>query len=241
MKTYELLEARKNPELNPKISVNDEILRYNNAHRGERCYISFTALDKLGVNPSSLHGTPIGVYCYPLEYVIDRIGGTGVMKALPFAGSEKFANLFTVDGNVIDLDDITNSVLESYWKTLKKVMPSELLDELQELIDDSKHDAINRSPGGRFWYVVRACAMLIATDTNRQIAVVSTELFRKLGIDGIVDRNDAGIIHRNEPTQGVIFNPRVIKNVRRVMNKYSKDWMDARKEFGSSRKQETSV
>ena len=29
-------------------------------------YISFTAIDKIGINPRSTYDTPVGIYCYPL-------------------------------------------------------------------------------------------------------------------------------------------------------------------------------
>ena len=30
-------------------------------------YISFTAIDKIGINPRSTYSTPVGIYCYPLN------------------------------------------------------------------------------------------------------------------------------------------------------------------------------
>lgn len=33
-------------------------------------FVSFTELEKLGIAPKSGHGTPIGIYAYPVDYVI---------------------------------------------------------------------------------------------------------------------------------------------------------------------------
>lgn len=65
MKIQELSEARKNPELNPKVSINVKMANYAKANKGKKCYISFTVIDKLGVNPavskgSKQYNTPIG-------------------------------------------------------------------------------------------------------------------------------------------------------------------------------------
>ena len=50
MKVYQITEARRNPEQNPKVSINQEIDDYV-AEENEPAYVSFTTVDKLGINP----------------------------------------------------------------------------------------------------------------------------------------------------------------------------------------------
>jgi hypothetical protein len=74
MRYKELTEARRNPEQNPKISVNQAIKqRLQSGERGTpdnpKLFVSFTQLDKLGINPKSKYDTPLGIYAYPADYV----------------------------------------------------------------------------------------------------------------------------------------------------------------------------
>lgn len=78
-----LIEKRKNPTKNPKISVNDEISEILKRYSSDKiagitnCFVSFTELDKLGINPlarfKEMDETPIGIYAYPAQYVMDYI------------------------------------------------------------------------------------------------------------------------------------------------------------------------
>ena len=221
MKIHELLEARRNPELNPKISINDEIENYAKANKGKKCYISFTDLEKLGVNPKTEYDTPVGVYCYPLEYAISVMGKDYAASTLPFAGGAKFANMFTVAGNVVDLSSIKESDIQDLLNKLPLILPRSLAHIAYEFVSKSKSQASVKTAGGRYWYIVWACASMWSEQSNVRLAVIMTKIFRKLGIDGLIDRNGRGIIHGNEKTQGVIFNSTVIKNVKRIRNVYS--------------------
>jgi hypothetical protein len=54
-------------------------------------WVQFSNVAKLGVNPKSkFQGTPLGVYAYPLPYVIDREG------SVPFFGERKYMLVFEV-------------------------------------------------------------------------------------------------------------------------------------------------
>lgn len=75
MKILSLLEARSNSEQNKKINVNDAISEYYNQY-SEMAFLSFTKLEKLGVNPNSQFATPNGIYAYPLGYVVKKLHTT---------------------------------------------------------------------------------------------------------------------------------------------------------------------
>ena len=59
-----LFEARKFPTLNPKLSAYDQLKQYKD---DPSIYISFTEINKIGINPVSKWDTPLGIYCYPLK------------------------------------------------------------------------------------------------------------------------------------------------------------------------------
>ena len=54
-----LQEARRNPELNPKIPSVVNLEKYENR---KNVFVSFTQINKLGINPTSNYNTPIGIY-----------------------------------------------------------------------------------------------------------------------------------------------------------------------------------
>lgn len=99
-------EARKNPELNPKISAYDALLPYKD---DDNAFIHFTNLQKLGVNPMSDYGTPLGIYSYPLKqvwklYDLDKVKS---LKALPFGSDRTYIQLFKWNGKGKFIDDLS--------------------------------------------------------------------------------------------------------------------------------------
>ncbi len=76
-------EARKNPELNPKIGGYEAISKYLD----DDVYISFRNVNKLGINPSSSYGTPNGIYCYRLQsYKHKFANASSLDNVFPFFG-----------------------------------------------------------------------------------------------------------------------------------------------------------
>lgn len=237
-----LSEARKNPDLNPKTSINQEISDYVATGDPDSVYVSFTELEKLGINPSSMHNTPIGIYAYPVAYIQGMTSGGARMTRLPFAGDAPFANLFRAEGNFLFIsemsqstaDDLTNDVFD-VWKQISKHKDDKLADQRDKIISQSYTNAIVRHlPGGKFWYITKMIATLMAKKFKGSISVQWNKLFRLIGIDGVVD-NGGGIIHSNEPTQAVFFTTNVISDTKRVINKYSPEHIESSEYEGGRR------
>ncbi|MEI7488797.1 MAG: hypothetical protein WCJ72_15595, partial [Chryseobacterium sp.] len=53
----------------------------------ENLVVTFTKIDKVGINPTSGYDTPLGIYLYPLNYVIER------QLYMPFAGNKPYFNV----------------------------------------------------------------------------------------------------------------------------------------------------
>ena len=228
MKTYELLEARKNPELNPKISTN-AVLHAFVEKFGTTSFISFTSVDKLGINPRSDYDTPLGIYAYPGIYAAKLIGEHRPASALPFAGSAKFATLFTASNGIVDLGEFTEADYKKVIGDLKKAYPK---NSKQVVAADkwATDNAFVRTPGGRFWALTMQFASYIRGNST---PVTWNQVFRAIGINGCVDSKGQGIIHSNEPTQAVFFKkPGVIENEQRVFNKYAPERIKARIKTG---------
>lgn len=226
MKLHELVEARKNPEANPKISINQAVAQ---AKDQPNTFISFTEIDKLGINPKSKHETPIGIYAYPIKYVAQMLGDTKSGDALPFAGEQPFANIFRARGNIVDLGTVSLSEINHYLTKLTEYLET-IEPDLGGAVDQAKEAAFEeaqvQSNAGRFWYVTMSIAQIVAQLTGTKTVVAWNKIFRVLGIDGCVDSQGKGIIHENEPIQAVFFSIKSITNNQRVYNKYSPEHIE---------------
>lgn len=243
-----ILEARKQHKKNVKVSINSQIEEhYYKAplleHLIRNSFVSFTKLDKLGVNPSSRYKTPYGIYCYPSFYILNSTsenGGSSLsMNNLPFAGGQPYGNIFSIKGNILYIDKMTITEYNLYINKLRDIITTRYSDypELDKLLSR----AIDRAPsnadhstiiGGQFWYIMWSISNSIASETHKSKGpIIWNVLFRLLGIDAVIDKG-IGIIHSSEPTQAVVFNLRNITNITRVKNAYSPETMLQQKLLG---------
>jgi len=229
-----LLEKRSHADINPKVSVNkaigdafrDAVKTKSKIADVYNFFVSMTSVDKLGINPGSDYDTPLGIYAYPGQFVYKKAAaGDELTAALPFAGELAHANIFTAKGNIINIGEITEDEVAELYKKIADVYHEYAGNEfevdnreVQYFIKTAASKAkVSSLPGGRLWYVT----MRVATDLMDGSAPVAwNKLFRKIGVDGVVDMGK-GIIHTNEPTQAVFFSIKAIDNVKRVNNKYS--------------------
>lgn len=224
-----ILEKRRNPEINPKEDPWDTFQKYY-AKYGSNLFISFTDLEKLGVNIRSEYKTPLGIYSYPAEYV----HSLGSIRRVPFAGDAPYVNFFTAkqSSNIVNLHLLDKKTADEYIEKAKAWYLDRSLDMHATLSDaakaglksqiehvfaivekeaDAKYHTI---PGGKLWYYTWKLTKFAVGDnaTNWNI------LFRKyLGIDGVVDMG-CGFVHPNEPTQAVFFSKAAVTTLDRVRN-----------------------
>ena len=243
----ELFEARKHPELNIKRSINSYIA--SAAKTKDRIagttnrFVSFTAIDKLGINPGSSYDTPLGIYAYPIDYLAYEVKQSGTVKTIPFAGTEQFANFFRAKGNIINLVTMRESAAKGYYQRIVDYVERVGAD-VGRVRDAIKKAFINANVpevvGGQFWYVTMEAAEAIAERKGGSVPVVWNKLFREIGIDGVVDAGEdidgMGIIHENEPTQAVFFSTAAIGDVERVVNAYGPKEVGKAEAKGAERK-----
>jgi hypothetical protein len=106
-------EARKNPEMNPHIGAWDYVDKYKD---DEDVYISFTEIDKIGINPQSKYNTPVGIYTYPLKEFIENYCfnppwennkyNKTVGSYAPFAGNAKYVNFIRCKDKANFIEDM---------------------------------------------------------------------------------------------------------------------------------------
>lgn len=242
-----LMEARKNPELNPKISAYEALKPYS---EDENYFISFTAIDKLGINPQSRYDTPLAIYTYPLktiwkEYRVDSIKSVG--KAVPFAGNSPYVWLVKVKDNVNFVRDMyTDYTSKEYDKDIKTLNNHILSnqDEYKKLLKDANgnledigsiidiyfikwtKEAKERNAIMSMWNITRNLAYY---RQGKPAVQWSYLLHRVLGYGGFADVSGRGYIHPSEPIQACFFSTRSFDVVAEFLNKdYTKgeSWLD---------------
>lgn len=188
-------------------------------HTLDNVAVRMTEMPKLGINPTSSYSTPVGLCFYPADYYYDTI--TSSLK-LPFQHDAHYIQIFKYNTNKIlainefysnnEAQDILNKLsefndnfLDSYYN-------------INELWEESKTEAIqSHTIGGRLWYI-----MFVITRLEQNPALTWHKLLKKYldnPYDVILD-NGGGIIHKNEPVQGLILNPTVVKQLTQIEQHY---------------------
>jgi hypothetical protein len=220
-----ITEARRNPEQNPKedghLSAYKKIKQMiKGGIDSSTIGVSMTNLPKLGINPQSNYDTPIGIYFYPATYYLEEIGNslTGNAGGLPFQQNAPYIQIFTFDNSdTIDTNKFKKPQLVKSIERMShiaKKLDNELQAEFNIAIDVMREDAKVNSNAGMFWYLTLTLSNYMMNGSKllngNSIPVAWNKLIRKLGYTSIVDTN--GVVHENEPTQGVIFDPRIIQS-----------------------------
>ena len=162
----------------------------------ENLAVTFTRIDKVGLNPESKYDTPLGIYLYPIDYVIEK------KMMVPFAKDQPHINVceFTRPEKILHM---TSDVSNQDGMELLNVFPKEKVDKAWEYFNEL------RSNYSKLWTSTRVLANNKPIQWNINL--------RKCGIDGFVDYG-TGTIHPNEPTQCVVFAANALKLLHSIDN-----------------------
>jgi hypothetical protein len=145
---FNLMELRRNSQVNTKISAILELEKYAN---DPEVYVSFVSDvgvnshadagtkqsefkgdaakkqshnvrgSKIGINPRSDWDTPIGIYAYPIDYALDK------NLNVPFAGNKPYIYVFRSVGTMLNAETYSVSDLDADCKKIielcKKMVP----------------------------------------------------------------------------------------------------------------------
>ena len=232
MRFIDLHEARRNPHYNRRQFPLEELKVYAE----KDYYVSFTGdvgLDshltaamktnnitklknasgaKIGINPRSHYNTPLGVYFYPLDYVISYSEEHGRLSADFTGGNWKY--LWIVRLNYSDDEAFDcNHLSREHANEIENNLAEWASETGVDFPDYYKEDARVNTPAGRIWNLFR---LLSGNYTDKRktfkTPVLWNWLMRHEGFKLATDFGD-GIIHPNEATQVVVFDPRIIKPV----------------------------
>ena len=200
-------EARTNPEQNPKPESGfTELASVAKTISDPKNWaISMTTEPKLGINPQVgiSEDTPKGIYFYPLNYALSKIRNG---RQLPWGNDYPYIQLFQYDRSG-EMTKRTKVDINKLKKALSKYCPEEVI---QEVIDDPEFD------GTPYWFIYDCLSRLEQSDETN--IVRWNKVLRDLGFTSVYDDGDGWIAY-NEPTQGVILDPRIIKQHKTIINK----------------------
>lgn len=134
-----LLEARAHADINKPVSTYEQLLKYKD---NPNIHISFTEINKIGINPSSPYDTPLGIYCYPLQKVWQyyKIDAKKSLASLPFQSQTKYIQVLEWNGKGKFIKDLattyTDADLRNDIKAIKDLYPNKLFNDNIEDIDD---------------------------------------------------------------------------------------------------------
>lgn len=114
IKIKQIDERLYDPELGEGVSSTQIARKYLSKSDVKDYYISFTEINKIGINPQSKYETPLGIYAYPLIEFFDVYKPKDNYKLglfAPFAGESAYVNIIKVDQFMMGrfIDDISTT------------------------------------------------------------------------------------------------------------------------------------
>jgi hypothetical protein len=200
-------EARTNPGQNTKSAsgMAELVDVAKTINDPENWAISMTAEPKLGINPQVgiSEDTPKGIYFYPLNYAVSMARRK---VELPWGNNLPYIQLFQYDrsGEMTQQTQVDPARLK---QALSQYCSEEIM---QQAAEEDEYD------GTPYWYIYDCLSRLGKSDETN--VVRWNKVLRDLGFTSVFD-NGAGWIAHNEPTQGVVLDPRIIKQHKTINNK----------------------
>jgi hypothetical protein len=185
-------------------------------------HISFSNVEKLGINPQSEWTDPYAIYTYPVREILPQLE----QKMIPWAGTRPYVYLLKATGNIVELQDINEAEADlRIEKIISKFRPflmsKEGVDDPEEwfyTLLESWMRNYGSTGGEMLWNIPGRMASYIERNVSgRDIRMLWNSMYRSIGIDGVVDRGDS-IVSLNEPAQGVFFSTKAFRVIELLHN-----------------------
>lgn len=233
-----IISARRNPDLNPRISVVEQLRPYYEKEKSSgisKYYFTFTTINKVGIKPGSSFKTPLGIYAYPMIQMFPLLE----IDKIPFAGDREFINLLELnvpDSRVISqstTESQANSALEkleelfkieankegSYLRKKDRYVRATDFNKYVGIAEETYKNSFN-TPYGKVWNVTHYLAEeMFPSSFDAKTLLYWNTLLRKIGFEAAVDYEGSGFIHPNEKFQAVFFTKKAIKHIATFNNK----------------------
>ena len=202
-------------DLQHRKSVVDQLSKYKD---DASYFITFTAIEKVGINPKTQYSTPVGVYAYQLKDIFDDLSD----KNYVFGIDKPFINVIKlITSRVMDIENYTNKEID--LKKLKLIYEKEFNKSFKELVsqfDENPHLMYPIDTDGKYVYGLMNYISLYVQEQSGSVTKSMTyfnKLIRQLGYDVVFDKT--GTVHLLEPSQAIFLLPSSYKVVDRIINK----------------------
>lgn len=173
--------------------------------------VTFTAVNKVGINPKNYHTTPLGIYLYPISYVIER------EMRVPYAAEQPYVSVceFTNPSKILHMKVIpglsgipdSNEALKATQKGLEFIDPDVLKETITRFRYHVKSDYSLLWSSG--WVASGGLSGRSGNKTRWN------GYYRERGIDGFFDHG-TGTIYELEPFQVVVFHKNALKVIHTI-------------------------
>ena len=126
--------ARKNPELNKRLPAYQQII--DKGYDTDEYFFTFTRLKKVGINPTSQHETPNGIYCFPATEILEQVHGN--MRNVPYVNNAPYIHVLKKRGSGI-IDPLEKYSQSDYTRDMKKIY---------KIITETKKGKFSMNPEG---------------------------------------------------------------------------------------------
>lgn len=225
------LEARSNPELNPKETFQTFMQNLLAKTNFENLFVSFRSnIYVTDINPKNEYETPTGLYAYPLASYFtksqlegdvtdpnnnkleqnfrERFPYQSDLKYMMFLNVKNITNLLTKSTPKEKLDEYVNKINHIYGN----ITPVHEYCKL--FLNNEYQSPYKRTPyhdTHLFWLFLYSIAPYI--NKGGQKVTTITNICHKIGVDGFIDRDGEGYIHPAEKRQAVFFRVKGIADV----------------------------
>jgi 8-oxo-dGTP diphosphatase len=201
-----LKELRKNPLSNPKVSAIKSLEKYKD---DDNYFITFTNIEKVGINPKSPFSTPAGLYAYKLKDVYDEL----VEKNYLFGVDRPNINVIELKSNrVFDLSNYTNR--DKDLQKISRIYETDFRKPFEEVVAEFEKVESKLYPIDTDAKYVYGLMSHIA---NKKSMIYFNVMLRKIGYEVVIDQT--GTVHLLQPSQALFLVPSAYKVVDKIINK----------------------
>jgi hypothetical protein len=203
-----LTEARRNAHL--AVQQKSDALQTLSKYKDDpSIHISYTKLNKIGINPKSKYpDTPLAVFTYPLMEIWNDIQKEGVGNVQFAATTSKYIFVLKEKTRpLMDVSKYTLAMLNADMKKLSKDIPVETINKIAAEIDKNMAGGPYSKKGDPFTYLRTLLYRLGIELKKKKAAVFMSSRLIELGYSGFSDRKGQGQIHPSEPIQAFFLSP----------------------------------
>lgn len=212
-------EKRSHSELNPKISVLDSLKPYSD---DPNYFVTYTSLEKVGINPNNKFSTPLAIYAYILQDLwIDLIEDNDF-----FGKNSPYVTLLKLNTDkILDLQKFSQKDFKKNYSILKtQYQKNNLSKSFSEFIKWIKTQSTFYpidTIGGLFWAILIKVSELdnknIGKLITKKSTIIANKMLREMGYEVVLDRGSH--IHFLQPAQAAFLTRNSYKIIDRFINK----------------------